>query len=89
MALRGEPINILSFHERKRVWSVHIFYAPTHMENWNMRGVWEVYYQKKGFPMMYAFGVPDYQECEQKYYTWQDAFDIAWNNIEDYKEMFV
>ena len=39
--------------------------------------------------MMYAFGVPDYQKCEDKHYNEYDALDIAWGNIEHYKEMFV
>ena len=89
MAVRGDSVNILSYHERKRVWSVHIFYEPTHMENWEIHGVWEVYYQKKGFPMMFAFGLPDYQKCENKHYNAYDALDIAWGNIDNYKEMFI
>ena len=88
MALRGDPVNILSYHERKKVWSVHIFYEATHMVNWEMRGVWEVYYQKKGFPMMYAYGLPDYQENEKKHYSAYEALQIAWNNIDKYKRWF-
>ena len=86
--MRGESINILSYHERKKVWSVHVFYEPTHMENYEIRGVWEVYYQKKGFPMLFAYGLPDYQENEKKHYGANEVLNIAWNNIDKYKRCF-
>ena len=65
------------FVQRKRLYSVHIFYSK-----WG-ESCYEVYYEKKGFPMMYAFSFlssdVDLEEC----------FTIAWGNINDYKEMFV
>lgn len=49
-------------------------------------GIFDVYYQKDGYPMMYAFGLPNYQPSEDKFYDVEDVAKIAWTNFEDYEE---
>ena len=47
------------------------------------KSAWEVYYQKDGYPMMYAFGIP-YSEGDGLV----GVFSIAEANMWDYREMF-
>lgn len=85
MTLHGKPFTILSFHERKKVWSVHVFYEPNNpkeLEIFEINGVWEVYYQKDGFPMVYAFGLSASEN------VLSEVIEIAWNNINKYKRWF-
>ena len=51
-------------------------------------GIFNVYYQKEGYPMMFAFGLPNYQPAEDKVYDVKDVLEIAWNNFDDYEDMF-
>lgn len=77
MALRGEEFYPLSYHEKKKVWKVHVFKNVD-----EAIPVWEVYYEKVGFPMLFAFGL-DARVCEH-----YEVMDIAWNNIDKYKRWF-
>ena len=44
---------------------------------------YEIYYQKKGYPLMYGFGI------SQDVTDLEGAFNMAWSNLEQYKSMFV
>lgn len=71
--------NMLHYVERDGEREVHIIPDG---------GVFDVYYVKEDSCLMYAFGLPNYQPCEDKYYTLEDAFEIAWTNFPEYEEMF-
>ena len=43
----------------------------------------DVYYQKKGYPLMFAYGLP-----LETIDGITDVFEIAWANFEEYEEMF-
>lgn len=51
-------------------------------------GVFNIYYQKEGYPMFYAFGLPNYQLCDGSVYDLDDALEIGWNNFSDYEYLF-
>ena len=63
--------------QMKRLYSVHIF-----VDDHSYPLTYEVYYQKTGYPMMYAFGIP----VQGRHIAY--AFDIAWGNIHHYKGDF-
>ena len=55
---------------RKKPYTIHVLYGGD---------AWDVYYQKDGFPMMFAFGLPIAEELEV-------VFEIGKNNLHDYEE---
>lgn len=77
MALHGEEFYPLSYHEKKKVWKVHVFKNVD-----EGIPVWEVYYEKVGFPMLFAFGL------DATVHEHYEVMDIAWNNIDKYKRWF-
>jgi hypothetical protein len=51
-------------------------------------GVFNVYYQQGDSPMLFAFGWPIYQKCDKRYYTWEEAIEMGWDNFDEYPELF-
>lgn len=43
----------------------------------------DVYYQKKGYPLVYAYGLP-----LEKIDDIADVFEMAWGTFDEYEEMF-
>ena len=51
-------------------------------------GIFNVYYQIDDSEMLWALGLPVYQEYEDKYYSLEEIFEIAWNNFPNHEYMF-
>lgn len=56
---------------RKKPYTIHVLYGGD---------AWDVYYQKDGFPMMFAFELPIAEELET-------VFEIGKSNLPDYEEV--
>lgn len=56
-----------------------------HVIPWD--GVFGTYFQKDGYPMMYAFGTVQ-EQPDGTIYDLEDAFMFGWDNFELYEDMF-
>ena len=60
--------------QRRKPFTVHII---------DRGELWEVYYEKDNFPMMFAFGIMKHYTSDLEY-----VFSMAWANRRTYKEFF-
>lgn len=60
------------FTQRRKPFTVHVIQEE--------KDVLEIYYQKDGFPMLYAFGIP------VEGWNVEEAFQIGWKWIHDHRE---
>ena len=65
------------YMQTKRLYSVHVIPDLNVIPDCT---VYNVYYQKNGYPMFYAFGIPE------RSHSLSEVFTIAWLNIDEYKE---